>query len=247
MISGWLFLSPNLLGFLIFFAGPLLLSFYFSFTDSDAFNTPKWIGFENYAKILNITLSRLVISPNPPAMHWTSASMTKLDASRLATAGFFRRRRQILLAGAAQHPDLCAVRRTPERYPGPFPFEPAQQQTAGHEVFPRRVFHAQHRRHRRHFAGLAVAVQRHHRVHQLLHHGDCRSFWNQALPWVDRPQIQWTSNERDCPASIIIMAAWQTMGFNTVLFLAGLQNIPGELYEAATVDGAGAWAKFWNA
>ena len=59
VINGWLFLSPNLLGFLIFFAGPLILSFYFSFTDSDAFNPPNWIGFENYAKILNVRFAWL--------------------------------------------------------------------------------------------------------------------------------------------------------------------------------------------
>ena len=66
-----------------------------------------------------------------------------------------------------------------------------------------------------------------------------------ALGIID-PKIQWTSNSDTALLSIVIMAAWQTMGFNTVLFLAGLQNIPGELYEAAIVDGAGAWAKFWN-
>ena len=65
MISGWLFLSPNLLGFLIFFAGPLLLSFYFSFTDSDAFNPPNWVGFENYARILNITIKPLADFAQP--------------------------------------------------------------------------------------------------------------------------------------------------------------------------------------
>jgi multiple sugar transport system permease protein len=54
------------------------------------------------------------------------------------------------------------------------------------------------------------------------------------------------SDERTALLSVIIIAAWQTMGFNTVLFLAGLQNIPSELYEAATVDGAGAWDKFWR-
>ena len=59
MLNGWLFLSPNLLGFLVFFAGPLLLSFYFSFTDSDAFNTPNWVGLQNYAKILNVTIKPL--------------------------------------------------------------------------------------------------------------------------------------------------------------------------------------------
>ncbi len=59
VLSGWLFLFPNLIGFLIFFAGPLLLSFYFSFTDSDAFNTPNWVGFANYAKILDIRFAIL--------------------------------------------------------------------------------------------------------------------------------------------------------------------------------------------
>ncbi len=59
IINGWLFLSPNLLGFLIFFAGPLVLSFYFSFTDSDAFNTPNWVGFDNYARILNVRFAAL--------------------------------------------------------------------------------------------------------------------------------------------------------------------------------------------
>src|SRR5690606_22380143 len=54
ILNGWLFLSPNLLGFLIFFAGPLLFSLYISFTDSDAFQSPNWIGLDNYATIFNI-------------------------------------------------------------------------------------------------------------------------------------------------------------------------------------------------
>jgi multiple sugar transport system permease protein len=37
---------------------------------------------------------------------------------------------------------------------------------------------------------------------------------------------------------------WWTVGFNSVIFLAGLQDVPGELYEAARVDGAGSWARF---
>ncbi|MBM3138511.1 MAG: sugar ABC transporter permease [Chloroflexi bacterium] len=72
-------------------------------------------------------------------------------------------------------------------------------------------------------------------------------FWNNLFNTaIIDPRIQWVSDEKTALLSIIILAAWQTMGFNTVLFLAGLQNIPGELYEAATVDGAGAWNKFWN-
>ncbi len=43
---------------------------------------------------------------------------------------------------------------------------------------------------------------------------------------------------------VIIFGIWTFIGFNTVVFLAGLGNIPGELYEAASIDGAGRWAQF---
>ena len=43
---------------------------------------------------------------------------------------------------------------------------------------------------------------------------------------------------------IIITTVWWTVGYNMVLFLAGLQDIPGELYEAARIDGARAWGLF---
>lgn len=44
--------------------------------------------------------------------------------------------------------------------------------------------------------------------------------------------------------SIMIVSIWKSIGYNTVLFLAGLENIPGEYYEAARLDGAGRWATF---
>ncbi len=44
--------------------------------------------------------------------------------------------------------------------------------------------------------------------------------------------------------SIMIVTIWKNIGYNTVLFLAGLENIPGEYYEAARLDGAGAWSTF---
>ncbi|MDC9825587.1 sugar ABC transporter permease [Devosia sp. ZB163] len=52
------------------------------------------------------------------------------------------------------------------------------------------------------------------------------------------------------PAWVLPMAAvitvWWTVGFNVLLFMAGLKNIPAELYEAARLDGAGRWAQFRN-
>ena len=52
-----------------------------------------------------------------------------------------------------------------------------------------------------------------------------------------------TSPELAMPA-IIFMSAWQAVGFHMIIWLAGLQTIPGELYEAAKVDGANFWQQF---
>jgi multiple sugar transport system permease protein len=59
---------------------------------------------------------------------------------------------------------------------------------------------------------------------------------------VDGPG--WLSDERYALWSIIGVAAWRNLGFMMVIFLAGLQTIPKDLYEAAEVDGANAWQRF---
>lgn len=57
-------------------------------------------------------------------------------------------------------------------------------------------------------------------------------------PWLSSIPAAWIS--------LIGVTVWWTLGFNAVIFLAGLQDVPGELYEAAKVDGAGAWSRFWH-
>ena len=54
----------------------------------------------------------------------------------------------------------------------------------------------------------------------------------------------WLTDERYALWSLIAMAIWRNMGFSMVIFLAGLQTIPADLYEAAEVDGAGRWDRF---
>jgi len=57
----------------------------------------------------------------------------------------------------------------------------------------------------------------------------------------------WFRDPQWAMSGLIIMAMWGAIGGNTMLiFLAGLQGVPQELYEAAEIDGAGAWAKFRN-
>ncbi|MFJ2444442.1 carbohydrate ABC transporter permease [Streptomyces sp. NPDC087658] len=68
---------------------------------------------------------------------------------------------------------------------------------------------------------------------------------NQLLRFVgvaDPPG--WTASTDWAMPALIITSVWRDMGYYMVLYLAGLQAIPGELYEAARVDGAGAWKRF---
>jgi multiple sugar transport system permease protein len=58
------------------------------------------------------------------------------------------------------------------------------------------------------------------------------------------PSPSWLINERWAMPSIAIFVTWKQLGFFILLYLAALQNVPKELYEAATMDGAGRWQSF---
>jgi len=56
----------------------------------------------------------------------------------------------------------------------------------------------------------------------------------------------WLSDPNVSIYSIVIVTVWWTLGFNFVLYLAGLQEIPRDLYEASALDGAGRWKQTWR-
>ena len=56
----------------------------------------------------------------------------------------------------------------------------------------------------------------------------------------------WLTTTPAAWVALVGVTVWWTMGFNAVIYLAGLQDIPPELYEAARVDGANAWQQFWH-
>jgi len=56
--------------------------------------------------------------------------------------------------------------------------------------------------------------------------------------------IDWLGNPKLAMLSIILLSVWKQFGYTMIIFIAGLQNIPDELYEAARIDGAGAWRQF---
>jgi multiple sugar transport system permease protein/alpha-1,4-digalacturonate transport system permease protein len=62
---------------------------------------------------------------------------------------------------------------------------------------------------------------------------------------IDNPP-GWTTSTTWAMPAVILASVWRDLGYYMILYLAGLQTIPGELYEAAHVDGASAWQRFWN-
>lgn len=69
---------------------------------------------------------------------------------------------------------------------------------------------------------------------------------NMVLELFGLPPVNWLTNPSTALLSIIIMTLWADIGYNIVLFMAGLDAIPDTLYEAAELDGASPWQTFWQ-
>jgi multiple sugar transport system permease protein len=67
---------------------------------------------------------------------------------------------------------------------------------------------------------------------------------NQFLKVFHVPAIDWLGDPRWAMPAIVILAVWKNFGYNMIVFIAGLQSVPESLYEAARLDGAGAWRRF---
>lgn len=246
MLNGYLFLSPNLLGFLIFFAGPLILSLYVSFTDSDAFSTPNFIGLENYAEIFNLDLE--------PLANADQLASEVLDVTQYDELNRFTIFGRSYIIGAQDRLFWTALGNTLQfvLLAVPLSVIPALflANLLNSKVPGMRFFRAVY------FLPSVAAVVGIALVWQWLYNATIGYinygitllidlFNTIGLPLAD-PQIRWLSESNTALLAVIIMAAWQWIGFNTVLFLAGLQNIPRALYEAATVDGATPRQQFWK-
>ncbi|MEU4037403.1 carbohydrate ABC transporter permease [Streptomyces collinus] len=69
---------------------------------------------------------------------------------------------------------------------------------------------------------------------------------NHLLDLVGVGPVSWLSDESVTMWAIVLTTLWWTVGFNFLLFLAALQAVPDHLYEAAAIDGAGAWRRLWS-
>jgi multiple sugar transport system permease protein len=85
---------------------------------------------------------------------------------------------------------------------------------------------------------VAVAI-----VFRFLYHPRFGVF-NRMLDGMGLQQVDWLGDPRFAMPAIVLFAVWKNFGYNMIIFIAGLQSIPEELYEAARIDGAGEWRQF---
>ncbi|WP_432512882.1 carbohydrate ABC transporter permease [Kineococcus sp. SYSU DK001] len=69
---------------------------------------------------------------------------------------------------------------------------------------------------------------------------------NQVLEAIGLPAVEWLNGWWTIKIVLALLMTWQWVGYNAIIYFAGLQAIPGEVYEAAKLDGAGALRSFWS-
>jgi lactose/L-arabinose transport system permease protein len=95
------------------------------------------------------------------------------------------------------------------------------------------------------FAPVVVGEVAYSTVFRLLFNGQYGAV-NKALGAVGIAGPDWLNQPVSAFAVLVIAVTWRWTGYNAIIILAGLQGIPGDLYEAAEVDGVPRWRQFWS-
>lgn len=230
-IEGYLFLLPNFLGFLIFFAVPLAVSFYYSFTDYNLFQPPNFIGLQNYINAIGFNirpedyqaalaggagfleaLQELIVPKDPT--FWTALGNTFQYAIGvlilcIMPAFFLAWLLNSKLPGMAI-------------YRGAF-YIPVVASIVGSALVWFWIYNRD--------SGVLNIV--------LGAIANALSNLTATLGFeVPEPLIGWLVDSNVALFSLVVLTSWATIGYDMVIFLAALQGIPRFLFEAATVDGA---------
>lgn len=189
---GYAFISPWLLGFLVFTAGPFVVSIYLSFTRYDIVSPPVWVGLANYHKLL---------TGDP--LFWKSLGITFKYALVAVPVG--------IVAGVGLALLLNLDIRGISVYRTMF-YVPSIVPVVATSVIFVWLLNPQ--------IGLV----------------------NGILRWFGVVGPAWLMDSRWAFWSLVFMSLWG-VGGSMIIYLAGLKDIPAALYEAAIIDGAGAWQR----
>ena len=205
-VAAYGFLLPNFLGFLAFTSLPVLASLLLAFTDWDILTPLKWVGFENFIKLLGCHKEAGHIVANDP-LFWKYMGNTLY-----------------LMLGIPIGMGLSLV------------LALAMNQKLKGIVFFRTIYFLPTIA-----SGIALYM-----LWRWIYNPDF-GLINTLLAKLGMDGPDWLSSTTWSKPALMIMGLWTSMGgYNMILYLAGLQGIDPELYEAAGIDGANKWQKFWN-
>lgn len=191
-IDCYVFISPAVIGLLLFMLGPILYSAYISFTDYDILGTPTWIGLQNYVELMK------------DPFFWHSMKITFIYAGVSVPLGLV----VSLFLAILLNQNLKGIYLFRVIY-----YLPAV------------------------ISGVAVAM-----LWKWLFNPEF-GLLNWFLGWFGIEGPMWIFSEDWALPSIILMSLW-SIGGSMLIYLAGLQGIPTEMYEAAEIDGANRVRKF---
>ena len=194
--AGYLFILPNLIGFLIFTFLPVIAALLLSFTEWDLLRPVKWVGLANFARLLADETFHKVMRNT--VMFVLVTVPTRMIIALLVALLLNRKMKGTVFFRTAF-------------------FMPVVSST------------------------VAIAL-----VWQWIFNADFGPLNNvlYALGMSNPPN--WLTSTKYALPALMIVSIWQGIGFNMVIYLAGLQGIPEQLYEAAKIDGANAWTQFWK-
>ncbi len=196
-LEGYLWISPWLVGLLVFTAGPIIASLYLSFTKYKIGDIPQWLGLANYKEAL--TADTLFW----PSL-WRTAYYTLFN----------------VLLGVSGSLILAVI---------------LDKVVRGRAIY-RAIYY---------LPSLTPAVATAILWGWLLH--PQVGLVNDMLRHVGVKGPGWLTSTVWAIPSIILISLWSSIGGGRmIIFLAGLQGVPTELYEASDIDGASATNKFWH-
>ena len=236
-LTGWLFVSPSIIGFLAFLAGPLAYSFVMSFFQWDGINTPTFIGLKNYTDTLG-----LEFAPTGEALSTGYFQIAELFGLTIGAFDpfFWKAITNIMVFLLTAVPlsvviALILATLIEQRLPGSKVFRavffiPSVAGVIGVTLIWKQMLNSS-------VGFVNYVIGETFAVLNILLPGD---------PLPTRVEIGWLSSEQFALAAVVVVFVWSQFGFNTVLYIAGLQSVSKELYEAAELDGATSFQRFWN-
>jgi len=230
-IEGYLFLLPNLLGFLIFMAVPLALSLYYSFTDYDLLTPPKFVGLKNYTDALGFSIEPEAYQEALAEGESWFTAVKSVVVAHDATFWTALRNTALYAVGVlllAVIPAFLVAWLLNSKLRGMTFFRamfyiPVVASIVGVALVWFWIYKQQ--------SGVLNSVIT--AIVQLLN-----SILEPLGVTVKDPNIPWLVDSRWALFSLLVMTSWATIGYDMVIFLAALQGIPASLFEAALVDGS---------